>query len=109
LDGFGGFSGWGSKQRHGLPPSSEVGLAWKMQAQDAFAVGFMLHLWSVDGLLTVGDMGRVIGFVADGLILDWFGRNLVGFFGSQLIFGWEFWSGFLLQFWLVYLVRGNSV
>jgi hypothetical protein len=41
LDGFGGFSGWGSKQRHGLPPSSEVGLAWKMQAQDAFGVGFI--------------------------------------------------------------------
>jgi hypothetical protein len=44
-----GFSRWGSKQRHGLPPSSEVGLAWKMQAQDAFAVGFMLHLWCIFG------------------------------------------------------------
>jgi hypothetical protein len=27
------FQGGGSEQRHGLPPSSEVGLAWKMHVQ----------------------------------------------------------------------------
>jgi hypothetical protein len=40
---------------------------------------------------TVGDMGRVIGFVADGLILDWFGPFI--WFGG--IFGGWFWREFL--------------
>jgi hypothetical protein len=44
-----------------------------------------------------------------GLVWEEFGGFFRLIFGSQLIFGWEFWSGFLLQFWLVYLVRDNSV
>jgi hypothetical protein len=44
-------------------------------------------------------------------ILDRFGRNLVGFFGSQLIFGWEFGgffrfaADFWLGIWWVFSVR----